>query len=116
MAGTDLAQLLLKHGVTVLLLLCLLRLLAHASAARRVFAARCGLVALLPARLPQGELTFDCGSRMDAGDTPDGDQGVPRSRLSVVRGDSAADVDDPFDPRLRLDGWSDDVGAAGTRG
>ena len=47
MAGTDLAQLLLKHGVTVLLLLCLLRLLAHASAARRVFAARCGLVALL---------------------------------------------------------------------
>lgn len=47
MAGTDLAQLLLKHGVTVLLLLCLLRLLARASAARRVFAARCGLVALL---------------------------------------------------------------------
>ena len=47
MAGTDLAQLLLKHGVTVLLLLCLLRLLLRASAARRVFAARCGLVALL---------------------------------------------------------------------
>lgn len=47
MAGTDLAQLLLKHGVTVLLLLCLLRLLVRASAARRVFAARCGLVALL---------------------------------------------------------------------
>ncbi|MGK5025778.1 HEAT repeat domain-containing protein [Janthinobacterium sp. RB2R34] len=47
MAGTDLAQLLLKHGVTVLLLLCLLRLLLQASAARRVFAARCGLLALL---------------------------------------------------------------------
>lgn len=47
MAGTDLAQLLLKHGVTVLLLLCVLRLLARASAARRVFATRCGLVALL---------------------------------------------------------------------
>ncbi len=47
MAGTDLAQLLLKHGLTVLLLLCLLRLLVRASAARRVFAARCGLVALL---------------------------------------------------------------------
>lgn len=47
MAGTDLAQLLLKHGVTVLLLLCVLRLLTHASAARRVFATRCGLVALL---------------------------------------------------------------------
>lgn len=47
MAGTDLAQLLLKHGVTVLLLLCVLRLLIRASAARRVFAARCGLVALL---------------------------------------------------------------------
>ena len=47
MAGTDLAQLLLKHGVTVLLLLCVLRLLVGASAARRVFAARCGLVALL---------------------------------------------------------------------
>lgn len=47
MAGTDLAQLLLKHGVTVLLLLCVLRLLVRASAARRVFAARCGLVALL---------------------------------------------------------------------
>jgi len=47
MAGADLAQLLLKHGLTVLLLLCLLRLLVRASAARRVFATRCGLVALL---------------------------------------------------------------------
>ena len=47
MAGTDLVQLLLKHGLTVLLVLCLLRLLAHASASRRVFAARCGLLALL---------------------------------------------------------------------
>ncbi len=47
MAGTDLAQLLLKHGVTVLLLLFLLHLLRQASASRRVFATRCGLVALL---------------------------------------------------------------------
>ncbi|MDN2708187.1 HEAT repeat domain-containing protein [Janthinobacterium sp. SUN118] len=47
MAGTDLAQLLLKHSVTVVLLLLALRLLYRASAARRVFAARCGLVALL---------------------------------------------------------------------
>ena len=47
MAGTDLAQLLLKHSVTVMLLLCMLRLLHHASASRRVFATRCGLVALL---------------------------------------------------------------------
>ncbi len=47
MAGADLAQLLLKHGVTVLLLLGLLRLLVRASAARRVFATRCGLMALL---------------------------------------------------------------------
>ncbi|MDN2680075.1 hypothetical protein [Janthinobacterium sp. SUN033] len=47
MAGTDLAQLLLKHSVTVVLLLCMLRLLHRASASRRVFATRCGLVALL---------------------------------------------------------------------
>lgn len=47
MAGTDLAQLLLKQCVTVVLLLLVLRLLSGASAARRVFAARCGVVALL---------------------------------------------------------------------
>ncbi|MCC7597251.1 HEAT repeat domain-containing protein [Janthinobacterium sp. FW305-129] len=47
MAGTDLAQLLLKHSVTVMLLFCMLRLLHRASASRRVFATRCGLVALL---------------------------------------------------------------------
>ena len=47
MAGTDLALLLLKHGVTVVLVLLALRLMHSASAARRVFAARCGLVALL---------------------------------------------------------------------
>lgn len=47
MAGTDLALLLLKHSVTVVLLLLALRLLRGTSAARRVFAARCGLVALL---------------------------------------------------------------------
>jgi beta-lactamase regulating signal transducer with metallopeptidase domain len=47
MAGADLALLLLKHSATVALLLLALRLLQGASAARRVFAARCGLVALL---------------------------------------------------------------------
>jgi len=47
MAGTDLALLLLKHSVAVVLVLLALRLLHGASAARRVFAARCGLAALL---------------------------------------------------------------------
>jgi beta-lactamase regulating signal transducer with metallopeptidase domain len=47
MAGLDLVQLLLRHSVTVVLLLIVLQLLRHASAARRVFAARCGLLALL---------------------------------------------------------------------
>lgn len=47
MAGTDLALLLLKHSVTVVLLLLALRLLRRTSAARRVYAARCGMVALL---------------------------------------------------------------------
>ncbi|MYM83633.1 hypothetical protein GTP44_16930 [Duganella sp. FT50W] len=47
MAGLDLMQLLLTHSVMVVLLLMMLRLLHRVSAARRVFAARCGLVALL---------------------------------------------------------------------
>lgn len=47
MAGLDLIQLLLTHSVMVVLLLMMLRLLHRVSAARRVFAARCGLVALL---------------------------------------------------------------------
>lgn len=47
MAGTDLALLLLKHSVAVVVVLLALCLLHRASAARRVFAARCGLAALL---------------------------------------------------------------------
>lgn len=47
MAGTDLALLLLKHTATVVLVLLALRLLRSSSAARRVFAARCGMAALL---------------------------------------------------------------------
>lgn len=47
MAGLDLVQLLLKHSVAVLLVLIVLRLLHRVSAARRVFAARCGMLALL---------------------------------------------------------------------
>lgn len=47
MAGLDLVQLLLQHSVTVVLVLIVLRLLHRASAAQRVFAARCGLLALL---------------------------------------------------------------------
>lgn len=46
MGGTDLVLLLLQHTLTVLLVLLALRLLRSASAARRVFAARCGLAAL----------------------------------------------------------------------
>jgi len=45
-AGTDLVLLLLQHTLTVLLVLLVLRALRGASAARRVFAARCGLAAL----------------------------------------------------------------------
>lgn len=47
MAGTDLASLLLQHSLTVVLVLLALRLARATSAARRVFVARCGLVALL---------------------------------------------------------------------
>jgi beta-lactamase regulating signal transducer with metallopeptidase domain len=47
MAGTDLALLLFKHTATVVLVLLALRLLRSSSAARRVFAARCGMAALL---------------------------------------------------------------------
>ena len=47
MAGTDLALLLLKLTSVVLLVLLGLRLMRGASAARRVFASRCALVALL---------------------------------------------------------------------
>jgi beta-lactamase regulating signal transducer with metallopeptidase domain len=46
-AGTDLVLLLLRHTLTVALVLLVLRALHRASAARRVFAARCGLAALL---------------------------------------------------------------------
>ena len=51
MAGSDLLVVLLKHTVAVLALLLVLRALAGASAARRVFAARCGMAALLLAPL-----------------------------------------------------------------
>ncbi|MBY0556857.1 MAG: HEAT repeat domain-containing protein [Burkholderiaceae bacterium] len=51
MAGTDLVLLLLRHTLTVLLLLLVLRGLRKASAASRVFAARCGLAALVLAPL-----------------------------------------------------------------
>ncbi|MBY0240485.1 MAG: HEAT repeat domain-containing protein [Burkholderiaceae bacterium] len=47
MAGTDLVLLLLRQSVIVLLVLLVLYALRPASAARRVFAARCGLGALL---------------------------------------------------------------------
>ncbi len=47
MAGTDLVLLLLRHTLTVLLVLLVLRGLRKASAASRVFAARCGLAALV---------------------------------------------------------------------
>lgn len=47
MAGTDLALLLLKLTTVVLVVLLVLRLMRGASAARRVFASRCALVALL---------------------------------------------------------------------
>jgi beta-lactamase regulating signal transducer with metallopeptidase domain len=48
MAGTDLLLLLLlRHTLAVALVLLVLRALQRASAARRVFAARCGLAALL---------------------------------------------------------------------
>ena len=51
MAGTDLVLLLLKHSLTVALVLLVLRHWRGASAARRVFVARCGLLALLLALL-----------------------------------------------------------------
>lgn len=47
MAGGDLLIVLLKHTLAVLLVLLVLRALRHASAARRVFAARCGMLVLL---------------------------------------------------------------------
>ncbi|HEY0062085.1 MAG TPA: hypothetical protein VGC21_08185, partial [Telluria sp.] len=47
MAGSDLLLMLFKHTLAVALVLLVLRALRHASAARRVFAARCGMVALL---------------------------------------------------------------------
>lgn len=51
MAGSDLVLLLLKQTLVVLLVLAMLRALRRASAARRVFAARCALLALLAAPL-----------------------------------------------------------------
>jgi len=45
--GGDLLIVLLKHTLAVLMVLLVLRALRHASAARRVFAARCGMLALL---------------------------------------------------------------------
>jgi beta-lactamase regulating signal transducer with metallopeptidase domain len=47
MPGGDLLIVLLKHTLAVLLVLLALRALRHASAARRVFAARCGMLVLL---------------------------------------------------------------------
>lgn len=47
MAGSDLLVLLLKQTLAVLLVLLVLRALRGSSAARRVFAARCGMAALL---------------------------------------------------------------------
>lgn len=47
MPGGDLLIVLLKHTLAVLLVLLVLRGLRHASAARRVFAARCGMLVLL---------------------------------------------------------------------
>lgn len=47
MAGSDLLVLLLKHTLTVVLVILALRALRDASAARRVFTARCALFALL---------------------------------------------------------------------
>lgn len=47
MAGSDLLVLLLKHTLAVLLVLLVLRALRRRSAAQRVFAARCGMAALL---------------------------------------------------------------------
>ena len=76
-----------------------------------------GVLTVLPSRLPHGEFAPDGGRRIDAGDTADGDQGEPRGMLSVVSGDRAAEVEDPFEPRLRLAGLSDEVDADdGTRG
>jgi beta-lactamase regulating signal transducer with metallopeptidase domain len=46
-AGSDLLLVLLKHTLAVLLVLLVLRALRGSSAARRVFAARCGMAALL---------------------------------------------------------------------
>lgn len=47
MAGTDLLLLLFKHSIVVMLLILILRAMKNASASKRVFAARCGLIALL---------------------------------------------------------------------
>lgn len=47
LAGTDLLLLLLKHSLTVVLVLLIVRLRPRASAAQIVFAVRCGLIALL---------------------------------------------------------------------
>jgi beta-lactamase regulating signal transducer with metallopeptidase domain len=47
MPGGDLLIVLFKHTLAVLLVLLVLRALRHASSARRVFAARCGMLVLL---------------------------------------------------------------------